>query len=123
MFFYGEKETVFLTDDRYVVLPAAKGGASAPLGAGERRVVEAKNDQQTAHVAEFLEAVRTRGRVSCPPEDAYQSTATVQLAMIALKSGGRVDWDSATQQVLDNPKASALLARPYRGPWVHPGGA
>ncbi len=82
--------------------------------------MEAKNDQQTEHVAEWLEAVRTRGQVSCPPEDAYRSTAAVQLAMIALKAGGRVDWDASTEQVLGNPKAAALVRREYRGPWVHP---
>ncbi len=121
MFFYGEKETVFLTDERYVVFPTAPGTPlSPPGGAGERRTVEAKNDQQTAHVAEWLDAVRTRGKVSCPPEEAYRSTATVQLAMIALKAGGRVDWDAAREQVRDNPRAAALLKREYRGPWVHP---
>ncbi len=112
MFFYGEKETVYLTDERYVVIPAARGL--------ERRTVEARNDQQTEHVAEWLEAVRTRGTVSCPPEDAYRSTAAVQLAMIAYKAGGRVDWDASTEQVTGNPKAAALLKRDYRGPWVHP---
>jgi hypothetical protein len=90
------------------------------VGAPERRIVEAANDQQTAHVAEWLDAVRTRGQVSCPPEDAYRSTAAVQLAMIALKAGGRVDWDAATEQVLGNPKAAALVKREYRGPWLHP---
>jgi hypothetical protein len=112
MFFYGEKETVFLNDSRYVVIPNAKGA--------ERRVVEAKNDAQAAHVAEFLAAVRTRGTVSCPPVDAYRSTATVQLAMVALDAGGRLDWDDAAEQVPNNPRAAALLRREYRKPWVHP---
>jgi predicted dehydrogenase len=121
MFLYGEKETIFFNDSRDEVIPAPKGAApSPPVGAPERRRVEAANDQQTAHVAEWLDAVRTRGKVSCPPEDAYRSTATVQLAMIALKAGGRVDWDASTEQVLGNPKAAALVKREYRGPWVHP---
>ena len=100
MFFYGEKETLFLDDSHYVVIPRAKGA--------QRRVVEAKNDAQGAHVAEWLEAVRTRGSVSCPPAEAYRSTATVQLAMIALESGGRVDWDPDSEQVAGNPAAAAL---------------
>jgi hypothetical protein len=117
MSFYGEKETIFLTDERYVVIPTAPGAQlSPPAGAGDRRTVEAKNDQQTEHVAEWLDAVRTRGKVSCPPEEAYRSTAAVQLAMVALKSGGRVDWDEATEQVRDNPKAAAILKREYRSP-------
>jgi predicted dehydrogenase len=118
MFFYGENETVFLTDTRYEVIKAAKPGPPNP--GGGRLKVEAKNDQQTAHVAEWLDAVRTRGKVSCPPEEAFRSTAAVQLAMVALKAGGRVDWEEASDEVRDNPKATALLKRNYRGPWVHP---
>ncbi len=112
MFFYGEKETVFLTDSLYEIVPVEKGA--------ERRTVEAKGDQQTAHVGEWLEAVRTRGTVSCPPDDAHRSTAAVQLAMVALEAGGRLDWDPATEVVRDNPRAAALLKREYRAPWVHP---
>jgi len=112
MFFYGEKETLFLNDDRYVVIPNAKGA--------ERRVVEAKSNAQLAHVREFLEAARGRGAVSCTPEDAYRSTASVQLAMVALDAGGRVDWDAGSEQVQGNPKAASLLKRDYRGPWTHP---
>ena len=112
MFFYGEKATIFLSDTRYVVIPAGKGA--------ERREVDAKNDQQVEHVAEFLEAVRTRTPASCTPEDAHRSTSSVQLAMIALESGGRVEWDAARETVRDNAKANALLKREYRAPWVHP---
>ena len=96
------------------MIPAGRRAAERRSGG------DAKNDQQTEHVAEWLEAVRTRGTVSCPPEEAYRSTAAVQLAMIAYKSGGRVDWDGSTEQVRGNPKAAALLKRDYRGPWVHP---
>jgi predicted dehydrogenase len=112
MFFYGEKETVFLNDNRYVVVPAGKDA--------QRRVVEASNDAQLAHVAEFLEAVRTRKPPSCTPEDAHRSTTTVQLAMIALESGGRVEWDGQAEQIRNNAGAAALLKRDYRAPWTHP---
>jgi predicted dehydrogenase len=112
MTFFGEKETVLLTDSRYEVIPVAKGA--------ERRVVETSTDQQTAHVAEFLRAVRGEGRTSCTPADAYRSTSAVQLAMIALESGGRLDWDDARDDVAGNPKAAALLRREYRTGWTHP---
>ena len=89
-----------------VVIPIEKGA--------ERRTVEAKGDQQTAHVAEWLEAVRTRGKVSCPPEDAYRSTAAVQLAMVALKAGGRVDWDAGDRAGARQPEGGG--ARQARVP-------
>ena len=112
MFFYGEKETVFLNDSRYVVIPAGKDA--------QRRVVEVSNDAQQAHVAEFLDAVRSRKQPSCTPEDAYRSTTAVQLAMIALEAGGRVEWDAHAEQIRNNAAASALLKREYRAPWKHP---
>ena len=112
MFFYGEKETIFVSDNRYVVVSSGK---DAP-----KRVVELSNDAQLAHVSEFLEAVRARTAVSCTPGDAYRSTTAVHLAMIALESGGRVEWDEGAGQIRDNPRAAALLKREYRGPWKHP---
>jgi len=112
MFFYGEKETIFLNDRRFVVIPNQRNA--------ERRVVEPEGNAQVAHVGEFLNAVRTRAAVSCPPEDAYRSTAAVQLAMIALDSGGRVEWDAEAQQIAGDPQANARLKRDYRGSWVHP---
>ena len=112
MSFFGEKQSVFLNDNRFVVAPVEKGA--------ERKVVEAKGNAQVAHVTDWLDAVRTRGKVSCPPEDAFRSTAAVQLAMLALESGGRVEWDEAAGEVRGNPEAAALLKRDYRGPWVHP---
>jgi predicted dehydrogenase len=112
MSFFGEKESVFLNDRRFVVVPVEKDA--------ERRVVEAKGNAQVAQVGEWLQAVRTGGTVSCPPEDAFQSTAAVQLAMVALEAGGRVEWDAEANDVRGNPRAAALLKRDYRGPWVHP---
>jgi predicted dehydrogenase len=111
IFFYGEKETVFVTDARWIVIPRGKG---------ERRVVDAKSDAGGLHMANFLNAVRTRGTPACLIEDAFQSTATVQLAMIAYRSVGVVRWDRQKEQVEGNPKAAALLMRPYRAPYVHP---
>jgi predicted dehydrogenase len=112
MSFFGEKESVFLNDRRFVIVPVEKGA--------ERKVVEPEGDAQVAHVGQWLEAVRTRGRVSCPPEDAYRSTAAVQLAMVALEAGGRVEWDAGAEEIRGNPEAARILKREYRAPWVHP---
>jgi predicted dehydrogenase len=110
--FYGEKETVVVTDDNWTVVPR---------GGGERRVFEAKTDVLPAHVGEFLEAVRTRKPPSCSVEDAARSTAAVQLAMIAYKTGARVAWDDARGDVASPPAAAGFLKRDYRAPYVHPG--
>jgi hypothetical protein len=109
--FYGEKETVVVADDRWTVVPR---------DGGERRVFEAKTDVLTAHVGEFLEAVRSRKPPSCPLDDAARSTACVQLAMIAYKTGSQVTWDEARSDIGGPPAAAALSKREYRAPYRHP---
>ena len=112
IFFYGEKETVFVTDAKWIVIPRGKGK--------ERKVNETKSDAGVLHMADFLAAVRSRKQPSCQIEDAYQSTATVKLAMIAYDTGAKIAWDAASEQIVGNDDASKLLKRDYRAPWQHP---
>ncbi|GAB4232105.1 MAG: Gfo/Idh/MocA family oxidoreductase [Acidobacteriota bacterium] len=114
IFFFGEKATVFVNDGRWEVVPRGQGG--------ERQVheVRSEKDPLELHVAEFLAAVRGEGRVSCPVREAFQSTTAVHLAMIALESESVVRWHPGAEEILDNPRAAALLRRPYRQPWRHP---
>jgi len=112
IFFYGDKETIFVTDDRWETIPRGKSK--------ERQVHEAKADAGVLHMSEFLRAVRTRQQPGCLSEDAYASTATVKLAMIAYETGTSVSWDPDNETIPDNAAASKLLKREYRKPWHHP---
>jgi predicted dehydrogenase len=112
IFFHGEKETVFATDDRWIVVPQEKNG--------ERRVHEAKSDAGRLHMAEFLECVRTRKAPAATVEDAHFSTSSAQLAMIAYETGCRIEWDGGAERILGNDAAARLLKRDYRAPWQHP---
>jgi predicted dehydrogenase len=110
IFFYGETGTVFVTDDRWVIIQKGK----------ERIEHKTEADMATAHMAEFLEAVRTRKPAGCSIEEGYRSTATVKLAMIAYDVGAKIAWDETAEQIVGNPAAAGLLKRPYRAPWKHP---
>lgn len=112
IFFYGEKETVFVSDSRWVVIPREKGAV--------RRVSEARSDAGTLQMADFLDCVRTRRTPVCQPEDAWWSTTAVQLAMISYRTGTVVRWDLEREQIVDNGKTASLLKRPYRAPYIHP---
>ena len=112
IFFYGEKATVFVTDSRWVVIPNAKGG--------ERKTFQVDGDTGLKHVENWLDAVRARKQPAVVPEDGFYSTATVQLAMIAYKTGSRVVWDRQKEQIVGNPAAAKLLKREYRAPYKHP---
>ena len=116
VFLYGDKATVFATDDRWEVIP--RGGKPE-----ERKVMRAQKagEQQTRHVSDWLAAVRARKQPVCTPDDAFQSAATVQLGMISYYSGGKVNWDAKTEQVSGNAAAPKLAMRAYRAPYKHPG--
>lgn len=112
VFLYGDEATVFVSDQRWVVIPKDQ-----PAKRQENNV---KSDLGPLHMANFLECVRTRRQPACPVEEGYKSTATVQLGMIAYESSSVVRWDEATEQIVENPEAAKLLKRDYRPPYVHP---
>jgi predicted dehydrogenase len=112
IFFYGEKETLFVTDDRWEVIPRGKKK--------EKQVHAMKTNAGLLHMKEFLNAVRTRQQPGCRIEDAYASTTAVKLAMISYDTGSKVTWDSQKEQIINNDDAAKLLKREYRAPWKHP---
>jgi len=112
---YGEKETVFVTDNRWIVMPA---------GRNAQRVVHDANppqDLSRLHVAEWLQAVREKKQPSMTPEEALKSTTMVQLAMIAYERKRTLDWDDQKQAVAGDAEALRMMARAYRSPYKHPG--
>jgi predicted dehydrogenase len=112
IFFFGDEGTVFASDRKWVLIPPGKNA--------EREEHQAAADMGTLHMADFLKCVRERSTPSCPIEEGYRSTATVQLAMIAYETDSVMRWDAESETILDNQAAAKLLKREYRDPWVHP---
>ena len=50
-------------------------------------------------------------------EQGHVSTALCHLANISLRLGRKVRWDAEREEIIGDPEASAMLARPYRKPW------
>lgn len=112
IFLYGEKGTIFTGDGGWTFIPKGKNK--------DRQEHKSKGDLGLEHMKEFLAAVRTRKQPALSVEDAYASTTTVQLGMIAYESNSVVAWDAAAEQIPGNPAAARLLKREYRAPWKHP---
>lgn len=110
--FYGEKQTIFVTDDRWTVIPHGQGK--------DRQTHEAKADMGARHMEDFLQAVRARRAPACPIEEAFPSTLAVKLAMIAQATGTRLTWDAKAGTIAGNKEAARRLKRAYRAPWHHP---
>ena len=112
IFLYGDDGTIFVTDNRWVLIPKEKDK--------ERIEHKAGADMAAGQMAEFLDAVRSRKQPGCTIEDGYRSTTTVKLAMIAYDVGRKIVWDAKAEQIVGDPAAAKLLKRPYRAPWKHP---
>ncbi|NLH17544.1 MAG: Gfo/Idh/MocA family oxidoreductase [Phycisphaerae bacterium] len=112
IFIFCEKGTIFATDDRWIEIPKGKNQ--------QRTNHEAKADLGGLHVAEFLDSVRSRKQPSGSVEQAFQSTVTVKLGMIAYDCGQSIRWNPQANQIEGNLAAAALLKREYRKPYVHP---
>jgi len=69
------------------------------------------------HYRQFLECVRTRRRTLSPPDVALRSATPGYLGLISILVGRKIRWDPVKQEILGDPEAARLLARPLRGPW------
>lgn len=71
------------------------------------------------HYKEWLEAIRTRGRTTCPFSYSGPLTEAVLLGNVSYRLGGKkLDWDAKAGVARNEPGASKLLARPYRDGWA-----
>lgn len=115
VFFYGDKATIFAADRKVVIMPAGRNQQQETLDIPTEGM-------QESHVGDFLKAVKAKNKdlLSCTITDAFQSTATVQLAMISYYTDSRVQWDMNKKEIIGNNEASRLLERDYRGKYRRP---
>jgi predicted dehydrogenase len=115
IFFYGEKGTLFADDSKVIVFQTGRDAKRVEIAIPTPLM-------QDNHVKNFLDAVRKKDKnlLSCTPDDAFQSSATVQLAMISYNTGSVIRWDAQKNEIIGNAEASKLLRREYRGKLVHP---
>ncbi|MFZ5431756.1 MAG: Gfo/Idh/MocA family protein [Bacteroidota bacterium] len=115
IFFHGEKASLFVADAKMLKFQGGKEAKS------EEIAVE-NSPMQDIHVAKFVEAVLKKDKklIDSTPEDAFLSTATVQLAMISYDTGSLVRWDPAANRIIDHPEAAKLMARAYRPKYKRP---
>lgn len=115
VFFYGDKGTIVGQDGKLAVFGIGKE-------AKREDITLSSAAMQDNHVGNFITAVKNKDKsiLMCTPEDAFKSTATVQLAMISYYTGTTVRWDQSSNEIIGNPEASKLLKREYREKYRHP---
>jgi len=115
IFFYGEEGTIFVDGNKLIIEKKGSKDKTTTIDLPSPKM-------QEEHVANFVEAAKTknRGLLSCHVDDAFLSTAIVQLSMISYYTDSKVIWDNNSQTIVNNPEAAELLSRLYREGYMRP---
>jgi len=77
-----------------------------------------------AHMADFLDAIRSGRKPNADVQIGHRSAALAHLANILARTGrGHLKFDAKTEQIIGDEQAGALVKRTYRkGHWAEPKG-
>lgn len=139
--FYGTNGSLYVTREGYDVTPDRKIPAinlmpryegGHPVGGlvdlPERRPRELRTErirdtsgdarqQFKLHVRNFLDCIKTGKQPLSDLESGHRVASALHLANISLRLGRQIRWDAEREEILGDPEASQMLARPYRKPW------
>ena len=127
--FLGQHGTLNLTMYEYAFTPADGGpreGRHMLSKTGNLENVDfnqggnAYAETENRHMLDFLQAREKRSRPVADISEGHISSACCELANLSRQLRRAVVYDPRTRTVPGDAEATRLLARPYRGPWVHP---
>ena len=72
------------------------------------------------HMIDFLNAIQNNTKPVADIENGHISTASCILANLSMDLKRALVYDPQSRTVMNDPEATALLQRSYRGQWVHP---
>jgi hypothetical protein len=74
-------------------------------------------DSTDRHVQNFIDCVRSRQRPAADVEICHKASTVAHLGNIAYRTGRKLRWDAAREEIIGDAAANALLGRPARKPW------
>ena len=99
-------------------------GGCWPIWASDPKILqsviqphETKLYKSRDHWGNFYDCMKSRKLTITPIEVAHRSASIAHLCMIALETGKTISFNPDTEQILNNPKAAAMLTRAYRAPY------
>ena len=111
---YGDKGWVHT--DRWNRLTASQPSIlDEVIGENEIHLYKSEN-----HWQNFIDCIHTGKPAIAPIEVAYRAISVALLGEIAMTTGETIKWDPEKEEIVGNPRAGRLLARPYRKPWTLP---
>ena len=131
MTFYGDKGTLKASVMSYDFIPSGQG--AQPIHKDVTYELEQYPEDKTekalekhvapairGHMKDLLACIETRNKPVADIEEGHISSASSIMANLSMQLGRTLEWDPQAHQVVNDPEANKLLARPYRAPWVHP---
>jgi predicted dehydrogenase len=74
-------------------------------------------DEYAPHVRNLLDCVKSRKDPVSDIESGHRVATACHLANLSLLTGRKLFWDAQKEEIIGDPKANAMLERPYRAPW------
>lgn len=117
--FCGVQATMYLDRKGFFIFPEKDRNNPQTVGSpGGDNWLPAGLD--TAHIANFVECVRTRKLPASDVENGHKATTLAHLGNISVRVGRQVRWDAENERIIGDREADALLRRSYRKPYVLP---
>ncbi len=104
-------------DKGYVIIGNSRWRAFTPDGKVVAQGASSNTDHDIAHKRNFLECVRSGSRPNCDIEIGHTSSVLCHLGNIAWRTGRTIRFDPATETIVGDDQANALVGRTYRKKW------
>jgi predicted dehydrogenase len=114
--FHGTKATMRLTRGGIEIIGESWKGKDAKQPGVENQKFPG-TEMHAAHVANFLECVKSRKRPNADIEEGYRTAVMCHLGNIASRLNRTLQWDAAKEEIAGDAEANRWLSRPYRAPW------
>ncbi len=116
--FYGTNGTLFSDRIGFEIYPelerAGRPGAAQPRMKRQEAVAA---DTTDLHVQNFIDCVRSRKTPAADVEIGHRSTLVAHLGNLAYRTGRKLRWDAAKEELVGDSEATKLLGRAARKPW------
>jgi predicted dehydrogenase len=111
--FEGEKGSIYVNRGALECTPDEI--LEEPLKDGDVRLYTSNNHHQN-----WLECIRSRKDPICAVEIGHRSATVCHLGIIAMRTGKKLQWDPAMQQIVGDDETAKWTTKAYRAPWKLP---
>jgi len=108
--FIGEKGKIFVDRGKIESTPA-------DILKEELKDTDVRLYASKSHHGNWLDCIRSRKLPIADAEIGHRSATVCHLGNIAIRTGRKIQWDPAKEQIVGDPEAAAMVSRPYREPW------